>query len=480
MKKLAPFALLLFSCFAAGAKDGYRIEVTFKQELPDSVVYLAHYFGKHLPTIYRQDSARVTGKHKVVFESPKEQLGGIFMVLYSNNSKVAEFLLDNGDRFGITIDNSDKKEGALPGLSFSGSPENDRYQEYNKKMEGLALRHKAIAEKGSKAQTLADTLALDKEYKALAEEQAGYRKAYVKKYPNTLLSNVFLALKTPEPPAQQHYLEDGKTVDSLYAYEYMKAHYWDQFNFRDDRLIQTPVYDTKLNDYFNKWVYQVPDSINAEADKILTATKGTKELFHYTLRTLSNNALQSKVMGMDEVFVHLVEQYYMKGAAYWLSDKDLEWYTDRARKIAPNVLGNTAPDLNMQDVFTLKDMPLHEVKAKYTVLIVWSYDCGHCKKEVPLLDSVYRASLKGKGVKIYSVASGGELSEIQQFINSNKIGDWINVADINNNTGFREKYDAYTTPKVYLFDEHMKIIGKGLDHRNINDVIEMTSRKAKG
>jgi thiol-disulfide isomerase/thioredoxin len=134
----------------------------------------------------------------------------------------------------------------------------------------------------------------------------------------------------------------------------------------------------------------------------------------------------------------------------------------------------------MQDVFTLKDMPLHELKAKYTVMIVWAYDCGTCQKEVPQLDSMYRAVLKDKGVKIYSIASGGELSEIQKFIDKNKIKDWVNVADINNNTQFKTKYDAFSTPRVYLLDEHKKIIGKGLDHSNIMDVINMTERKAKG
>lgn len=480
MKKLAPIALLLLGAFTAGAKDGYKIEVTFKQDVPDSVVYLAHYFGKHLPTIYKQDSARVTGKRKAVFQSKHETLGGIFMVLNSHNVRQVEFLLDNGSDIGITIDNAEGKTSELQGLAFRGSPENERYLEYNRQMEALAHRHEALTKKMAEARNAADSLEQKKAFTALFKEQTGYRNAYIKKYPNTLLSKIFLAVQMPEPPEGKHLLEDGKTEDSLFAYEYIKKHYWDKFDLRDDRLLQTPIYDARLNEYFNQWVYQIPDTINMEADKLLKATKGTKELFRYTLRTLANNALQSKVMGMDEVFVHLVENYYMKGAAYWLSDKDLEWYSERAQKIRPNVLGNIAPDLNMQDVFTLKDMPLHEVKAKYTVLVIWSYECGVCKQEVPRLDSLYRSTLKDKGVKIYSVASGGELSEIQKFVNSNHINEWINVADINNNTGFREKYDAYGTPKVYLFDEHMKIIGKGLDHTNINEVIEMAARKAKG
>jgi thiol-disulfide isomerase/thioredoxin len=478
MKQITIIALLFLCSLTTYAKKGFKVEVNFKQDVSDSVVYLAHYFGKNLPTIYKTDSAKVVNKRTAVFESKDSLLGGIYMVIYSHNSKLVEFLLDNGNNFAVTINNSGEKKPES--LEFKNSPENTRNQEYNKMMLTLTEKNKVIMDKMAGAKTKADTAALVKELSALTDQQAAYRKNYVKQYPNTLLSKIFLALLAPEVPEGKHYLEDRKTEDTLYAYNYFKNHYWDNFDFKDDRLINTPIYDAKLNDYFTKWIYQIPDSINYEADKILNATKGTKELFRYTLRTLATNALQSKIMGMDEVFVHLVENYYMKGDAYWLSAKDLEWYEDRAKKIAPNVLGNIGPDLNMQDVFTLKDMPLHEVKAKYTVMIVWSYDCGTCQKEVPQLDSIYRAELKGKGVKIYSIASGGELSEIQKFIDKNKIKDWINVADINNNTQFKTKYDAYTTPKVYLLDENKKIIGKGLDHSNIMNVIKMTERKAKG
>lgn len=480
MKRIS-IALLLFiaASFSAYAKDGYKLEVKFKQDIPDSVVYLAHYFGKHLPTIYKSDSARVLNKRKVVFDSKKRLLGGIYMVIYNNNSRITEFILDNGNSFEINIDNSTGKKSELDGLEFKNSPENSRYLVYNKFMEALAERHKAVTAKLAAAKNHDDTLAITKEYNILSKEQSSYRHNYAKQYPNTLLTTIFNALQTPDVPEGKHYQEDGKTEDEDFAYNYIKTHYWDGFDFRDDRIMNTPVYDMKLNDYFNKWVYQIPDTINKEADMILSKSKGTDEIFKYTLRTLSTNALQSKVMGMDEVFVHLVEKYYMKGAAYWLDSAGLAWYEDRAKKIAPNVIGNIAPDLNMQDVFTLKDLPLHTVQAKYTLIVIWSYDCGTCKKEVPLIDSLYKAAFKQKGGKIYSIASGGELTEIQKFIETNKIKEWVNVADINNNTNFKSKYDAFSTPKVYLLDEHKKIIGKGLDHSNVMSVIEWEEKKAK-
>jgi hypothetical protein len=90
---------------------------------------------------------------------------------------------------------------------------------------------------------------------------------------------------------------------------------------------------------------------------------------------------------------------------------------------------------------------------------------------------VYNAALKQRGVTVYSIASGGELDKIQDFVKRNKIEAWVNVADINNNTNFKELYDAYSAPKVYLLDENQKIIGKGLDHSNIMSVIDFNEKK---
>src|SRR5207245_2045994 len=111
------------------------------------------------------------------------------------------------------------------------------------------------------------------------------------------------AMELPEIPEGPHYLEDGITKDSTFPYKYYKGHYWDGFNFRDDRLIYTPIYDGKIEEYFTKWIQPVTDSLEKECDYLLEKTRGTKDMFHYTLWWLTNHFETSKVMGMDEVFV---------------------------------------------------------------------------------------------------------------------------------------------------------------------------------
>jgi thiol-disulfide isomerase/thioredoxin len=417
----------------------------------------------------------VINHRKAVFQTKDSILGGLYMILCYNKSRNVELLLDNGDKMEVSVDTTELPKN----VRFKNSPENSRYMDYQAYLVQYGQKQQKLMEELKAAKSEADTQAVRNQSKKMSEELTDYRKDYVAKYPNTLLGTLLNTLIIPETPAGVHYLADGKTVDSNYAYYYYRKHYWDNFDFTDNRLMYAPIYEPKLNEYFNKLVLPIPDTVYAEADAILAKARNSPEIFKYTLYWLAHNAESSKVMGMDEVFVHLVENYYMKGDAFWLDSAGVARYEDRAQKIKPNVLGNIAPDLNLQDIWTLQDTPLKKVEAPYTLLVFWSPDCGHCIKEIPQIDSLYNKTLKQKGVKVYSVPTEGELTDIQKFVEKYDIKGWVNAVDAQNNSGYRSKYDVYSTPKVYLLDKDKKIIGKGLDHSNILDVLEWAEKKKK-
>lgn len=475
MKQIILVIILSLSGFSMYAKKGgYDIKINFKQDIPDSYIYLAHYYAKTMPTVYKTDSAKVLNKRTAVFKSQDSVLGGIYLVLFNNNTKFFEFILQNGDKMEVSVDTLEMPSR----ITFKNSAENTNYIGYETQLMALGKKQSDFYGELKTAKIHQDSIAIQEKMQGVSEELTTVRKDYIKKYPNTFVSEVLKALMTPETPKGTHYLADGKTVDSNFEYTYYKNHFWDNFNFKDDRLIYTPILDGKLTEYFTRLVLPLPDSMNKEADILLKKTPKGSELFKYSLYWLTKNSENNKVMGMDEVFVYLVENYYMKGDAFWLDSAGLAKYEDRAKKIAPNVLGNIAPDMNLQDDWTLEDKPLHQFKAKYTLLIFWSPDCGHCLTEIPLIDSVYNKELKQKGVKVYAVATQGDLNkDIQTHIESFHIKDWTNVVDVTGKSGYRDNYDVYATPKVYLLDENKVIIGKGLDHSNIMDVLEWHEKK---
>jgi thiol-disulfide isomerase/thioredoxin len=476
MKKILSVLVLLAGLSAtAGAREGYRIAVKFA-DFKDTMVYLVHYYAKPLPTIYKSDSALVDKNGVALFDSKKTTLGGIYLLLTADKKKYVEFLLNNGDDIGMTIKANGREEGPMEDIVFKNSPENERFLVYMKFLKTFGDEQQRLQRDYAAAKNAADSSTLRKKINEASKQLTTYRHDYAAKYPKTLLGNVFNALATPEVPEGVHKMPNGE-IDSSFAYDYFKGHYWDKFDFQDDRLIHTPIYDAKLDEYINKFVVPVVDSVIKEADILLKKTRGTKELFKYTLHWLTYNAETSKIMGMDAVFVYLVENYHMKGDAFWLSADDVARHVKRAQELSRTALGNLAADIKMQDIKG-KPSPLFGVKAKYTVVVFWEPSCGHCQKEIPQLDSVYKAVLKAKGVKVYAVRTDDPVKQWQDFITKYKLEDWTHVYDPEHKSTYHSDYDIKSTPTIYLLDEKKIIIGKRLDHSNIGTVIEMEERKA--
>lgn len=478
MRTYLPITLLLFFSLigfrnSLMARNGYRIQLKLTDR-KDSMVYLAHYYGKGFPTVYKFDSAKLDKKGNAVFDKKEKIVGGIYMILPADRNSYFEFLLNDGDDISITA----TMDHLLGNVHYKNSPDNDDFLAYQSFLTKLSDKEKIFKEQLEKAKTKSDSDQIYDDAKILRTDINQYRSTYIKEHPNRVLSSIFGAMQTPDVPTGVHYKADGKTIDSDFAYHFYKSHYWDGFNFQDDRLIHSPILQQKLDEYFNRVVIQQEDSVIKEADRVLKKMRGTNDLFKFTLNWLSTNAQTTKVMGMDKVFVHLVENYYMKGDATWLSDEDLSKYIDRAKKIAPNVINNPAPAL-IADGFDKNEFKLYDFKAKYTLLIFYAADCGHCQHEIPLIDSVYKAELKAKGVRVIAFNVEKNEKQWQDFISKNHIEEWKNVWDPNYKSRYWALYDTQLVPAIYLLDEEKIIRGKKLDHANIGKVIDFLERKNK-
>lgn len=454
----------------AQKKDlGYKVTVEFEKPIKDKTVYLAHYFGKGMPTIYKLDSATVVDGNKAVFQRKDSILGGLHLVMYDANARFFHLLLDNGYTVEAKVDTGGKAH-------FSQNAINKDFEKNEKEMVAIQDQKTELRDQLKEAKKRSDSTRIEEKFKLLVEKEKASRRAYAAKNPGNLLSQIFNAMDSPDMPKDKdkHFLEDGKTVDSLYPLRYYKAHFWDKFDFTDNRLVKTALLDGRLGEYFNNLVYPIPDSINYEMDKVLKMAEPASELYKYVLHWLGNWTHDNKMMGVDASFVYLVENYYGKGKAFWLDPAAIAKYQDRAGKIAPNVLGNKAPKLVLQNLSTLEDVEVTEAtQSPYTVLAFWSSDCGHCMEEMPKVVEAYKKQLKGLGAKIISVPTkveGGD--DIKKIYNEWGVTDWITLVDYHNKMLHRELYDVYSTPVIYVLDKDKNIIGKKLSSTSILPVIE--------
>ncbi|RYD58968.1 MAG: redoxin domain-containing protein [Sphingobacteriales bacterium] len=470
MKKVL-FALLFLVGFAeAFAADGYKVQVKFT-DVKNAPVYLANYYGQAFPSIFKADSATLDANGVATFISSQKIIGGIYIIILADGKSYFEFLLQNGDDMGIDVTASQLPDG----VKFRNTADNARFATYLAAVKAYGSVQQNSSNELAKAKTKADSAAAIDRLTLAGRKVNEFRVEQMTKYPGSLLASIFKAMETPAVPPGKHYLPDGQE-DTAFAYRYYKAHYWDKFNFKDDRLVYTPLYDSKLEYYFTNLVDPTPDSLQKEAAILLEKTRGHKEIFKYTLWWLTQRTQYSGIMGMDQAFVYLVENYYMKGDAYWLTKDYLDGYIDRARKIAPNVIGNQGADIKMVDM-EKRPFSLYDFNAKYTLIVFWSPECGGCREQLPLVDSVYRAALKDKGVRVVAVRTEGDEGKWKEFVTKKNLRDWAHIYDPERKSNYRAKYDVYGTPIIYLLDREKIIRGKKLDYTNIAAVVEMLEEK---
>ena len=122
-------------------------------------------------------------------------------------------------------------------------------------------------------------------------------------------------------------------------WEYYKNHYFDNINLVDSRLLRTPFFYNKVEDYLDKLTVQHPDSIITAVDLLLNKMKPSKENFKNFTVIFLNKYAKSKIVGMDAVYVHIVNNYYATGDADWIEQEQLNKILENANTLKPILIG---------------------------------------------------------------------------------------------------------------------------------------------
>jgi hypothetical protein len=458
---------------AQSQSAGYHIPITLKP-YKNAYIYLGYHYGKKKALA---DSALLDANSTGAFKGAKKLPGGIYFIVSPRKEILFELLLDKQQNFSITADSS-------ANVQFTNSADNTLFQAYTVNI------NRAGREASETSQTLARTTDPEQQQKLRTQVQQlnqfilKYRDSIEKKYPASFLTTLFKAMKEPAiPPGDKH---PGGKYDSLYAFRFFKSHYWDGVELTDDRLIRTPILETKLDKYYKDLVAPDPDSINREVDYMLAFARGNQEMYKYLMVYFVQKYINPEYMGQDAVFVHLFERYINTGQAGFFTEQYKKHMYDRAYSLMANLIGAPAADLQMVDT-TGKSTPLYGVPAEFTVVCFWDPTCGHCKEVVPKVDSIFQASWRNQGVKVYGVMVEGGQDNWRKFIRDNNLTGWIHVyqteeqknADVAaGKPSYRQLYDVYQTPVLYLLDKDKRIIAKKLNHLQIDEVIKLKRKQS--
>ena len=470
MKQTLVLAVLIVQGMIAAAQ-GYNI--SFKSNVNYGQAFLTYYSGKNLNV---QDSAAINKQGVAVFKNSTSLPGGIYAVVFGDKKFSSDFLVDKEQNIAITADTQQ-----LSKTSITGSTDNTMFSAYQNFVaeKGRLLTQERTAFEQST--TKADSLLHEKKYNDLNTEINNYRYKIINDKPNSMMSSLLLAMKGPAQPSTNPITAQ----DSLDNYYFYKAHYWDGFSFSDSRLVRTPFFLPRLETYYREVMQQgQTDSIIRDIDYRLVLARSSPEMYKFLLNWFTDEYINPKYMGQDAIFVHLYEKYHSKGLTPWLNDKQIKTITDRAYMQMSNLIGEQAVNMEMLD--TKNDtVNLYDIKSPYTLLLFWDPTCGHCKEEVPRIDSIYRASWKDQGVTIFAVLTEKTEPAWQKYITEHHIEDWINVhqspemAEAERNSqmpGFRQSFDVIMTPTLLLLDKDKRIIAKKLNLEQIDAFLKVKNK----
>jgi peroxiredoxin len=461
------FVLLLCSV-GLTAQEGHRIAVEVEGYEEDFLT-LGYYLLDNqyiVDTAYRQE----TGEY--VFSSDTATLDpGIYLVVLSPDNDFFQLLIGAGEDQRFTLRT---QVGRLNEVSISGSRENELFYEYLTFLAGAQTESASYrARQADASLSEAEQVQMQTDLDELDREVRQYQQSLVERYPESFVALIIQANEAATPPDFAEVADEEERRER--QWRWLQRHYFDGMPLGDPRLLRTPFLFTRIDYYVNKLQVRHPDTLARAIDYVLDKLDPTSETFKYYTVHFTNEAASSNIVGMDALYVHMVDTYYRTGLAPWTEPEQLDKMIDNADRIRPLLIGKTAPDLNMT-TREGEDITLHGVDAEYTVLYFWRYDCAACKKSTPVMKE-FHEEWKDRGVKIFSVCTKGidELGECWDYVDEHGLNDWVQAADPYQR--YYRDYDIKSTPSIFLLDRDKTIVSKRISAEQLDEVLTSLEKR---
>ncbi len=494
MKKFILLVVSVLTMASAAKAQGYDIKINLKG-CKDTMAYLVKWTFDQK---YISDTCKKVKNGLIQFKGKKDLDKGVYILVSEAKSIYFDFFINESQKFTINADASDissslkspdSKENALF-FSYSTyiSQKNQDFVKYREQTKGKSKED--------------STKFMNQKIKELNDDVKKFDADYMKNAKGTFVYDV-LNLKTEKEPTDIPKASNGRP-DSIYQYYYYKNHFFDGVNFKDERIVRTPFFAERVDKYFDKVVLMHPDTIIQELDKMLAKCDEGNLVYNLLVAHFTYKYEQSKIMGFDKVFVHLGDKYVISGKAKGLYTEETLKKFDERLSIMRNLLleakvadlymidttdgakvrklgfdtastSKSVTDLYYKNIDKLTPMykTLYDVHSKYTILVFWAADCGHCQKEIPVLNEALEKVKGSIDFKVFAVQTKDDLYDSwKKFIIEKKLKDFINVYDPIHINNLKERFDIYSTPVIYILDKDKRIKAKRLAAEQVVDMLK--------
>jgi thiol-disulfide isomerase/thioredoxin len=449
---LLAFAIGVLNLCAANIDSKVKFTVKAKQ-LKSDTIYLGYYYnGKP----YVQDTIRLDKNGRGELSSKKELKEGAF-IMYFHGTKYFDLLIGKDKNINVEI----KDTLLLPeSVVITGASESVDFHNYALKLKSSQQSYSKIGEQLKNTEDSLAKVNLQAQAKAIYESVNATRDSLIEANPGTMLSIFLNGIKTPE------YVVDENIPDSLrpmHRYLFEKEHFLDNLDFSDERTLRTSFLPSTIDNYLSTKLFQINDSIIPPVIKLVERSRKNNECFRVVLNHCMNYAINSKIMGMDNLMVELGRRYYLNGLTDWADSTWLKNLEEEIYKNERSLVGMKAANIQLADAENnykrLYDIGGSEV----TILYFYEPSCGHCRKTMPKVGEFAKKYASDPRIKVVAVYMLEDKEEWTKFIEEADLSALVNVWDPNRESYYWYYFNTSTTPMVYVMNKEHKIFAKKID-----------------
>ena len=440
--------------------DGLKIEINAPQWGNQRLQLVSYYNDGR----YTQDTLRLSASGTGVFRSDLRYPEGLYMI-YLDSVRFFDLLLADDQTFSVTVDPAD----FISGNRVEGSVQTEAFLSYSRFLAGAHRERTGLFNEFNRLKTEGkNTEEVTARMDSLNNRVIAFQDTFFETCGDQWVARFFKGLS---PAAPGPYPAPRTMEEAIEESLYRKYHFFDPIDLQDPRFWYTNYFPKKIEQYITGVVEQIPDSIAKAASWLVEQAMGDSICGRMMLGKLMNYALSNDMMGLENVWARLAEDYYFKELVYTPDSVFLERLKADYRNIRNNRIGMQGQNLTLQDN-TGREIQLYDLTGKLTLLYFFEPDCGFCKKTTPRLYEVYM-KYKDKGLSVACICTTNHRKEWLNFIDEQGLSDWYNLWDPEFVSAFWQYYDTSTTPGVYVLDESHRIIAKKLDVDSLDRLFSM-------
>jgi thiol-disulfide isomerase/thioredoxin len=439
-----------------------KINVYFPNQNDSLLVTLNR---QYLDNTFKTDSVWLH-KNKQKHSFQRNSPDGVHMILAKGGAPVVLFLIDN-QALSMTI----TRDTTAQKVQFLSECESSRFNTYLESIAPFQTQMQALRNQSEmfKQMGLKDKAAFDDLNKVYLEQQDSVNritKANIQQYPGQLWTKILNINQLPEIPAE---LKAANTTPPgrKKTFEYVREHFWDNYDFNDSILLNSAAFSSKLNQFLQ--MHNSSGLLQVEAmDLLFPKLKPHAKYYNTTLAKMLQVFEKPEDFDADRVFVHLADNYYKQvgdGGADIATLERIRFKADAYRK---TLNGLDAPDITLPDT-SGNLLKLSEHKAKYTLLYFYSPLCDKCKVATPIIHQISMQYLTSD-VRVFAVALDDAPEIWKQYARENLVG-WTNVHSGDITQPLEKSYAIPSLPCIYLLDANKKILTKRFPLEKLEDIL---------